>query len=348
MASQCYAVFSNNQGPKNGLCPFYHYNTDHAGDMSNQRSKIIQLQCHVKFHFFTPVLINDRPSTNHLVIVSYGTHMHPPPPARRVPPQVKERVLKAIQAFGVGEATARKLISSPILPIMLNGRTTLSQEHVSLTNQDVVNYLIRKERLKEYPWGTDFQGVQYLMKQENPDQPYIRQTRLFDNGRFIILLQSREQSRLLMRSTELHADKTFSRTKCQEFEINGYDPVSRRLVTLARIFMDSEDEWSYCQAFLAMFDTAEKDEGHSVPFGHLTTDEKSPTGSRIKAILVDLHGGQIRGLANYFNLKYPNDDPNFHIRKIVKTCRVHFQRAIKNLLKKNSNSLHQGKNSCKS
>ena len=98
----------------------------------------------MKFHFFTPFLVNDRPSTNHIVIISYGIHTHPPPPARRIPLQVKDKIIKAVQAFGVGEATARRIVASPILPIMLNGRTTLTQEHVSLTNQDVVNYLIRK------------------------------------------------------------------------------------------------------------------------------------------------------------------------------------------------------------
>src|SRR5277367_3998072 len=30
--------------------------------------------------------------------------------------------------------TARRLIASPILPIMLNGKTSLTQEHIALTN----------------------------------------------------------------------------------------------------------------------------------------------------------------------------------------------------------------------
>ena len=109
--------------------------------------------------------------------------------------------------------------TSPILPIMLNGKTSLSQEHVALTNQDVVNHLVRRERAKEFAWGMDFQGVQYLMFRQNDSNPYIRHVELFPDGRFIILCQSSEQSRLLMHSTELHADKTFSRTKCRKFEI---------------------------------------------------------------------------------------------------------------------------------
>lgn len=339
----CYTVLANNQGNKIGLCSHYHQIVDDSGSLTRRRGKIIQLTCGVKFHIFTPTFVNGIPSTRYMAIISYGSHTHPPPPAHRVPTQVKERILKVVKEFGVGEATARKLISSPILPIMLNGKTSLSQEHVALTNQDLVNHLIRKERVKEFPWGTDFQGVQYLMLQQNDSNPYIRHAELFEDGRFIVLCQCPEQSRLLMHCTEIHADKTFSRTKCREFEINSYDAVSRRIVTLARVYMDHEDEWGYYQAFKSVFDQAEKDLGYRIPFGHLTIDDAaSPTGSRVKAILVDEHAGQIRGLARYFQSKFPNDDKNFHILRIVKTCKVHYERSIKKLEKKDPSKAHQG------
>ena len=146
-----------------------------------------------------------------------------------------------------------------------------------------------------------------------------------------------------MHCTELHADKTFSRTKCREFEINSYDPISRRIVTLARVFMDHEDEWGYFQAFKSVFDQAEKDLGYRVPFGHLClNDAASPTGSRIKAILLDEHPGQIKGLACYFHSKFPNDDKKFHILRMVKTCKVHYERSITALEKRESNETHKG------
>lgn len=97
-----------------------------------------------------------------------------------------------------------------------------------------------------------------------------------------------------MHATELHADKIFSRTKCREFEINSYDPVSKRIFTVARVFMDHEDQWGYQRAFSVVFDRAEKDMGYYIPFGHLIkSDTDSPTGTRIKAILLDEHAGQI-------------------------------------------------------
>ena len=113
-APKCYAVYANSQGPRRGQCPFYHSNLNQTSQIDHQRGAIIQLSCKVKFHFFTPVLIDDTPSTNHLVIISYGVHIHPPPPARRVPLHVKDRLINAVKAFGVGEATARKLVASPI------------------------------------------------------------------------------------------------------------------------------------------------------------------------------------------------------------------------------------------
>jgi len=174
----CYAVYTNNQGPKNGQCPFFHTYLE-SGQLEEKRGQIIQLQCQVKFHFFIPTLVDEAPSTNQMAIISQGIHTHPPPPPHRVPPKVRDRIITLVKEFGVCEATARKLTASPMLSIMLNGKTSLGQEHVALTNQDVVNYLIRKERAKEFPWGTDFQGVQYLMRQQSGPSPYIHWTELF-------------------------------------------------------------------------------------------------------------------------------------------------------------------------
>jgi hypothetical protein len=65
---------------------------------------------------------------------------------------------------------------------MLNRKPGLEQVHISLTNQDIVNCLIHKEREKEHPWRTDFPGVQYLMRKENATNPCIHRTQIFDDG----------------------------------------------------------------------------------------------------------------------------------------------------------------------
>src|SRR5947207_740099 len=115
-------------------------------------------------------------------------------------PLSKQNSLKLSRLFGAAEATARRLIASPILSIMLNGATSLSQEHIALTNQDAVNHIIRKERLKEYPWSTDFQGAQFLMQQQGLSDPYIRETVQYSDSTFVILCQFKAQSQLLFES----------------------------------------------------------------------------------------------------------------------------------------------------
>jgi hypothetical protein len=296
------------------------------------------MKCSVKFRVFLPVFNKDgEPSATSMAIICEGEHSHPPPPPRKLPPTARQECIDAIKAFDLSEATARRIVASPLLPMLLNGDVNFGKKHAALINLDVLNYLIRKEKAKAFPWGTDFHGAQYLMQQDE-FKGYIRKTELSSDGHFVVHLQSKEQSRLLMHSTEIHADKTFKRTKTREFEFNCYDPISKRIATIARVFTDPEDSASYYNAFKLVFDQAEKDMGYPVPFGHIVkSDDKSPSKTRVKAILLDEHGGQIKGLAHYFESKFPNDTGEMHVLRIVKTCLVHYERSIKKLETKGVN-----------
>jgi len=53
--------------------------------------------------------------------------------------------------------------------------------------------------------------------------PYIRQAVQFDDGHFIVLCQFKQQSGTFFTVPEIHADKTFHRNHCQEFEINTFN-----------------------------------------------------------------------------------------------------------------------------
>ena len=218
-----------------------------------------------------------------------------------------------------------------MLPILLDGKTTLSSHHIALTNMDAVNHLIRKERLCEYPNGTDILGVQHLMMKQLPD-PYIHQAIQLDDGHFIVICQSKEQSTLFYVISEIQADKTFRRTRCREFEINSFDPSTNRLITNSRVFTDYEDETGYHRAFHLICETAEQDVGRPLRWGHLVNSSQSEP--YIKAIIVDEHGGQMKGLAKYFNDKYPQYTAEEHISKIVKVCQTHYFRSITKLAQK--------------
>jgi hypothetical protein len=78
---------------------------------------------------------------------------------------------------------------------------------------------------------------------------------------------------------------------------------------------------------------AEQDVGKRITWGHLT-EQESREESCIKAVLVDEHGGQIKGLGQYFNEKYPVYTGEEHIPKIVKVCQTHYKRSVTKLKKK--------------
>src|SRR5947207_12252250 len=144
---KCHAVYANNQGPKNRECQFYH---GVANSAKSKTGQIIQLSCQVKFHFYLPNFDEDgkNPSSRFMAILNIGEHTHPPPPPRKIPQKHKQLLLQAIQEFGLAEATARRLISSPILPLMLDGKTNFGEKHVSLINHGHINHLIQKEKVK--------------------------------------------------------------------------------------------------------------------------------------------------------------------------------------------------------
>ena len=151
------------------------------------------------------------------------------------------------------------------MAIVCYGQTELTETHIALFNQDALNHILRKMRSEEYPWGTDFQGVQFLMCQQSIQDPYIRQTISYPDGHFIILCQFREQSQLLLESYEIQADKTFSHTACREFEINSYNHKTHRTTNIACIFTNYEDEDRYYQGLELCFKTAEDDIGRRIP-----------------------------------------------------------------------------------
>lgn len=175
---ECAYVCSNLQGSKNGTCPFFHIMTDGTRHKGN----LVRIDCPVKYYFYTPVVKRNGPITNHLAILSYGEHNHPPPPMRRIVPALRGRIISAITKFGLAEATARKLIASSYMPLILNGQEELNAQHLALLNQSVIDHIIRVERTKQFPHGTEFLGVQYQMTHQDPTNPYIRVATMYPDG----------------------------------------------------------------------------------------------------------------------------------------------------------------------
>lgn len=242
---------------------------------------------------------------------------------------MKLELIEAVRKYGnVNDITARRLIASPIFSILTNGNTELDAEHIALYNLDAVNNILRKERLKEHPWGGDFLGVQYLQDRQGDENPYIRSIECYSDKQFIIVCLFREPSRLWFEANEIQIDKTFRRTNCHELEINTFDHTTHTLVTLARVYTNYETADGYHKAFSKVFRLVEKDMKKKLRWGHMHSDDGQ---NRIKAILVDMHLGQVKGLGLHFANEYKEHEIDWHIFRIVKVCQVHFLRSINEL-----------------
>jgi hypothetical protein len=82
--------------------------------------------------------------------------------------------------------------------------------------------------------------------------------------------------------------------------------------------MEEEDTKSYHQAFQLSFQTAESDVSRHLPWAHLLSKSNPPKSSRspiaeIKAILLDKHSGQFKGLGKYFETEYSSYGDEWHI-----------------------------------
>ena len=86
------------------------------------------MNCQVKFYFYTPTFKNNSPSMNKMTLISFGEHSHPPPPPRKISEQVKKRFSKIFIQFGLADVTARQLIASSLLPILLEFSSHCSYE----------------------------------------------------------------------------------------------------------------------------------------------------------------------------------------------------------------------------
>jgi hypothetical protein len=68
-------------------------------------------------------------------------------------------LLELARLYGLEKATARRLLSSNMLPKVFEKASSLASAHNALLNNDLVNRMIQRERAKEYPYGMNFLGM---------------------------------------------------------------------------------------------------------------------------------------------------------------------------------------------
>uniref|UniRef100_U9T548 Uncharacterized protein n=1 Tax=Rhizophagus irregularis (strain DAOM 181602 / DAOM 197198 / MUCL 43194) TaxID=747089 RepID=U9T548_RHIID len=261
---------------------------------------------------------------NHIVkgVISKkaSKHNHSPPPPRKTPYNIRNQLQKIINSEHILDLTRRKFLTGTMIQTYLNGKM-LSDLHPSLNNQSKIDYFIEKSQRSQYPFSQNVLGVVHkFMKYNMSADPYIRSIRFLDNGQYIILCATKEQTIALSELTHIEIDMAFKRIHgiTNEWEVTAYLPRVQKTLTFARIFTNIETAEAYQNLFEDLFGCIERDIGKTFNFHHIH-------GEGLGCIIADQHKGQALGLGQYLNSKYPHLTPIEHLQHIYKLCQVHYK-----------------------
>ncbi|PKY30378.1 hypothetical protein RhiirB3_447439, partial [Rhizophagus irregularis] len=188
-----------------------------------------------------------------------------PPPSQKTPYNIRNQLQKIINSEHILDLTRRKFLTGTMIQTYLNGKM-LSDLHPSLNNQFKIDYFIKKSQRFQYPFG------------------------FFDNGQYIVLCATKEQTIALSELTHIEIDMAFKRIYgiTNEWKVTAYLP------------------W------------LERDIGETFNFHHIH-------GEGLGCIIANQYKGQALGLGQYLNSKYPHLTPIEHLQHIYKLCQVHYK-----------------------
>ncbi|POG72917.1 hypothetical protein GLOIN_2v1773210 [Rhizophagus irregularis DAOM 181602=DAOM 197198] len=215
---------------------------------------------------------------NHIVkgVISKkaSKHNHSPPPPRKTPYNIRNQLQKIIDSEHILDLTRRKFLTGTMIQTYLNGKM-LSDLHPSLNNQSKIDYFIEKSQRSQYPFSQNVLGVVHkFMKYNMSADPYIRSIRFLDNGQYIILCATKEQTIALSELTHIEIDMAFKRIHgiTNEWEVTAYLPRVQKTLTFAQIFTNIETAEAYQNLFEDLLGCIERDIGKTFNFYHIYSE----------------------------------------------------------------------------
>ncbi|PKK59038.1 hypothetical protein RhiirC2_871382 [Rhizophagus irregularis] len=206
------------------------------------------------------------------------------------------------------------------------GTDYLSQVHASLNDIDKLRRLISKVQKEHNPYGQGILGLTYdIWKGKEEYKDYVQQAGVFTDGQIIVICMSEKQAKAWVSLDYFEIDLTFKRVQgdINEFEVNCYNECYKIALTYARVFTNITNSTSYERMFSLLFNWIYQLTGSNPKIFHIDN-----TGW--KCILGDLDRAQAKGLGLALNRLYPNLTWEEHLTYIFKSCRIHYNRNIKN------------------
>ncbi|KZV94541.1 hypothetical protein EXIGLDRAFT_748607 [Exidia glandulosa HHB12029] len=331
------------------MCPMLHRTED---DKLAHGALTKAQPCTAKFRVYVPT---DLHANSSIVVLCISPHSHAAPERSMTPPAIRDafKSMLTVMDWRLADATPRRVIQDSGFMTALRRslewkdapNPVLGDLHPSLANLDHTAYLIDSIRQPLYPFGTDFEGAQFMLNQQLKlplTERYVRYAKEVvlpgekDPVRIVICM-SPAQSKRLLDAKRVEIDSAYNRVQSWvEFEMEEWDTATSQSVTLCRAFITSQTAEAHQLLFREIFRIAEQDTGRSAQFRHLH-------GRGLEIVTADEHKGQAKGLGLFLveiarELLMPDPyEPEKrlcdltaydHLARILRLCIVHFKRNI--------------------
>ncbi|KAJ7252177.1 hypothetical protein C8J57DRAFT_1238053 [Mycena rebaudengoi] len=179
LRSACQTVANANA--QRACCPYEHRYAE--GNLT--LPALSRLSCSSRFRIYEPLPAYRR-DFPFVLIVTRGAHTHPVPLPTKTPAPIRQQLMNLLEETGVdlADMTPRKFLRHAVVTAFLKrlfpclASPTLADWHVSLANRAHLGIYINCAREKNWPLGTDWEGVARLKELQNLNLPvdshYIR------------------------------------------------------------------------------------------------------------------------------------------------------------------------------
>ncbi|KAF9052208.1 hypothetical protein BDZ89DRAFT_1153643 [Hymenopellis radicata] len=305
----------NAKGAK--LCPY-----SHTKDGQVYQAKLVNHACPAKICILSP---HDDGNRRAVVIPGDAPHNHPAPPRMKPRPESKDLYLDAAREQGVLGLTVARLDNGPSVRQRFGDDPALIDP--AFTNPRHKRTLLRNEKQKEQPHGSDLTAVLHLKMNDEKTLPledrYIHHVHTASlgnesTGDIVVTMLPGLAERVHRVRASLH-DNTYKRLKdgqWKDWEVVWFDERLNMRVTGAHIYCTRETTDSFEHIWQSWLDTITTVTGQKLRFYFLD-------GVGLEVVLVDGNQPQIEGFGRV--LKRIHDSlPPEHAAPFISTGKHRF------------------------
>ncbi|KAK7027458.1 hypothetical protein VNI00_015203 [Paramarasmius palmivorus] len=328
----CSKMNSPRVGSKQKYCPHSHI----RNGVAQHSVPMVEHPCGLRRRIFIPTNTSIK-----MFLLAYpdkdAHHNHPVPVLSKITTELRQEYTACVEASGP-RPTVRSVDKSLVTHAKLGGKTPVEYSP-AFVNSRAKRQIVKGVKQKTHPNGLGILGViaMYEDEKKKPVQErYIHRVVIGDEtGGTIIFTCYAELLALIHDVTAFEGDTTYKRVSeenLKEWEMVIFYAALSKVVTIMRVYIDSETTDMYEAMFDGVRDLVFKLTGRHITF------KKLQKGGNLICMNSDMCIAQVIGAGRSFLKVHKPEysgitmkDPAVLVTYFVKLCRVHIKRGIHEL-----------------